>query len=68
MFDKQAQQVLAVKGLELEVKKLEAKWTSWLKLPITIIKLPLLVLLGIAYIVSMFTKYEVPDEFWDMLR
>lgn len=68
MFDKQTAFQLEVKKLELEVAKIEAKWASWLKLPSQIIKLPLYVLLGIAYIVSMITKKEVPPAFWDLLK
>lgn len=68
MFDKQTAFQLEVKKLELEVAKIEAKWASWLKLPSQIIKLPLYILLGIAYIVSMITKKEVPKEFWNLLK
>lgn len=68
MFDKQTAFQLKIKELELEVAKIEARWGSWLKLPGMIIKLPLYVLLGIAYIVSMITKKEVPKEFWDLLK
>lgn len=68
MVDKQNAFHLEIKKLELEVTKIEAKWASWLKLPSQIIKLPLYVLLGVAYIVSMITKKEVPKEFWDLLK
>lgn len=53
---------------QVDLKKLEAKWSSWLKIPMTIIKLPLFVLLGMAYIFSMFTRKEQPRAFWDLLR
>lgn len=52
---------------QIELKKLEAKWSSWLKIPVIIIKLPLFVLFGIAYIFSVFTKKEMPKRFWDLL-
>lgn len=52
---------------EIKLKELESKWSSWLRIPITIIKLPLLILLGFAYVCSMFTKKEMPKRFWDLL-
>lgn len=52
---------------EIKLKELEAKWATWLKIPITIIKLPLYILLGLAYICSMFTRKEMPKRFWDLL-
>ena len=68
----------AMKRLELEVtkennqaqiklKELESKWQAWLRFPSMVIKLPLYVLLGIAYICSMFTKKEHQKRFWDLL-
>lgn len=53
---------------EIKLKELEAKWNTWLKIPIQIIKLPLYVLLGIAYVCSMFTKKEMPRAFWKLLE
>lgn len=53
---------------EIKLKELQAKWASWLNIPIIIIKLPLFVLLGMAYICSMFTKKEMPKRFWDLLE
>lgn len=56
------------KRLDLQLAIVEAKWASWLKIPVTIIKLPLFVLLGVAYICSMFTKRDMPEDFWRLLR
>lgn len=52
---------------EVELKRLEMKWSSWLKIPVILVKLPLFILLGIAYICSMFTKKEMSKRFWDLL-
>lgn len=68
MFEKQAEQVLAVKRLELEQAKLEAKWSSWLKIPVTIILLPVKVVLAFALITSLITKKDLPPVFWDYLK
>jgi len=57
-----------IKELELQVQILESKWSIWLKVPVTIVKLPLLILFGIAYICSMFTKKAHSEEFWKVLK
>lgn len=59
---------LELKRLEVEALKLETKWSTLLKVPLTIIKLPVYVLFGIAYIVSTVTKKDMPEEFWKFLK
>lgn len=52
---------------QIELKKLEAKWASWLKLPSLIIRIPLFILLGVAYIFAVCFKYQPQKRFWDLL-
>lgn len=52
---------------EIKLKELELKISSLLRIPILILKLPLFILLGIAYIVSVISKKENPKRFWDLL-
>lgn len=52
---------------EIRLKELESRWGAWLKLPKFLILLPVLFLLGMAYVCSMFTKKEMPKRFWDLL-
>ena len=70
---------VAMKRLELEIerennaaqiklKELESRWQAWLRLPSLLIKLPLFILLGVAYIISVITKKEMPKRFWDLLE
>lgn len=59
---------LRMKELDIEVQKLESKWSALLRIPITIIKLPVYVLFGIAYIVAVARKQEPSDNFWNFLR
>lgn len=59
---------LAIKRLDIEVKKLEAKWSAWIKLPSLIIKLPLFIILGIGYIFAIMFKQSPPKEFWNLLK
>lgn len=68
MFDKQAEYNIEIKKLELEATKLEAKFSSWLKIPITIIKLPLLIILGISYCIAVAKNKELSENFWDYLK
>lgn len=58
---------IRVKELDLEVSKIEARWTSLLKLPMLIIRLPLLVLFGLALILSVIFNRTLPPEFWSYL-
>lgn len=67
-FELQGQHELAVKEKELELMRLEAKWNSWMKIPLVIITLPVRILFGIAFICSVFTKVELPAEYWRMVK
>lgn len=69
MLQLQIQHEQKIKELDLEVRKIEAQFASWLKLPITIIKLPVYVLLSIAYIVQSFKKEpKSVQQFWDFIN
>lgn len=63
-----AEYTLKLKQAELDIVRLEAKWLSWLKIPITIIKLPVLIVMALGYIVSVARKQEPSDKFWDFMR
>lgn len=67
-FEKQAAHQIALKQLDIQATKLEAKITSWFHVPIMIIKLPVLILFGVAFICAQFTKKDLPAEFWQFLR
>lgn len=59
---------LNMKRLELEEMKLEAKWNTWLKIPITIIKLPVYTILALGIIVAYVRKHEPSENFWKLLN
>lgn len=67
-FELQAEHELKVKNLELEVMKLEAKWSSWMKLPVMVLMLPVRILFGIAFICSVFVKKDLPAEYWRVIK
>ena len=52
----------------IELKKLEVRWSSWLRLPSLILKLPLLILLGFSYIIAVIRNNEIPKEFWNVIK
>jgi hypothetical protein len=67
-FDKEAAYNIEIAKLNLETDKLEAKWGAILKIPITIIKLPVYCLFGIAVIFSVVTKQKIDENFWRLLK
>jgi len=68
MWKLQAEHLKEMKRMEIEVMKLEAKVSSWLKLPLVIIKLPVFVLFGVGYIVHAIRKTEPSENFWKLLK
>lgn len=59
---------LAVRAQELAVIKRQTSWGSLLQLPLTILKLPLYILLGVGFIVAMVRKHDPTEDFWSLLR
>lgn len=57
-----------VKEMDLEVRKLEAKWTQLFKLPMALIWLPIRFIMAFAIPISVITKKELPQAYWDFLR
>lgn len=53
---------------EIELKKLEAKWSSWLKLPSMIIKFPLYIFFGIGYVVDSIKGNDPTNNFWKFIK
>lgn len=68
MLELQMSHAKEMKNLELEVMKLEAKWSSWMKIPLTIVKLPVYILFSLAYCISMITKRDVGEDFWRFMK
>lgn len=52
---------------KIELKHLESKWASWLRLPSLLLKLPMLVVMSLAYVVAVAKKYDPPKKFWELL-
>lgn len=53
---------------DIKLRTLEAKWSSWLSIPKTIIKLPLYLILGVGYCIHAIRKQKPTAEFWKFIK
>lgn len=67
-FDKQASHAVQMKTLELEGDRLAAKITAWFKLPLYLIKLPVMLIMGVGAAITLARGKELSDKFWQFLR
>ena len=67
-FERQSQHAIKIKELELEATKLNSKISAWFRLPLTIIKLPVYGLVGLAVVVYAIRGIEPPQVVIDLLR
>jgi len=63
----QADYQLRYQEKELEIKRIETKWTQLFRLPFAIILLPVRMLFGIGYIAHAIRGTQPSDKFWDWL-
>lgn len=61
MLELQMAHTIQVKQLEIELQKLEAKWSAWIKLPMVLLTLPVRILFVIPLSIYAITKQEVPE-------
>lgn len=61
MLEMQMKHAREMKLLEVEILKLEAKWQSWIKLPLVIVTLPVRILLVIPLSIYAATKQTIPE-------
>lgn len=57
-----------LKEQDIELAKLEAKWNSWLKIPTTIIKLPIYFIIGLSCIVYAIRGVDPSEDFWNFIK
>lgn len=62
------EQAVTMKQLELDLARLEAKWSSWLRIPKLLVLLPVLLVLSIGAVISAARKSDFHVKFWDLLR
>lgn len=68
IFNLQAAHTQRIKQMEYDLTVLEAKWLSWVRIPLTIIKLPVYVVLAISYCIAVARKHEPSEEFWRFMQ
>lgn len=68
MLERQMQHAKDMKQLEIELQRLEAKWSAWLRIPMILITLPVRILFVIPLTVYAITKQEVPEFYHKWLR
>jgi hypothetical protein len=57
-----------IKQMDLDLKKLEVKWTQLFRLPLAILTLPIKLVMSLAIPISVVTKKDLPDKFWEFMR
>jgi hypothetical protein len=57
-----------ISQMNLEVRKLEARWTQLFKLPMALIWLPIRLVMAFAIPISVISKKELPDKFWEFMK
>lgn len=64
----QADYQLRYKQMELDLKRIDTRWTQVFRLPFALITLPVRVLFVFGYIAHAIRKTAPPKEFWDYLN
>jgi hypothetical protein len=57
-----------IQELDLEVRKLEAKWTALFRLPLALVELPIKLVMSLAIPISVITKKDLPNSFWEFMK
>ena len=68
MYGMQSSHMIRAKELDVELERLQSKWQSWLKLPLKLVLLPVLVLVGLSFIVYPLVKKDVPESLINLLK
>lgn len=68
MFDKQAEHAVRIKELDIQAAKLEARISSWFRIPLYIFSLPVKLLAIIPLCIYAVRRTEVPQELWNLLK
>ncbi|HEY1646105.1 MAG TPA: hypothetical protein VGF75_07145 [Candidatus Saccharimonadales bacterium] len=59
---------LAVRQLELSYLKQDQNWGSLIKIPMTIILLPVYIVMAFGFCFAMLRKYKLPQSYWDLFK
>lgn len=64
----QIQYAEKVKEMDLELRRLEVKWTSLFRLPQMLLLLPVRLVLSLAVPIAAVSGKELPKEYWEFLK
>lgn len=64
----QADYQVVYKQMEIDLKRVEAKWTQVFRLPFAVLTLPVHMLFGIGYIAHAIRGTQPDEKFWEYLR
>lgn len=68
MFQMQSEHGIKVKELEIEATKLESRLGAWLRLPLFVLRLPVMVVLGVGVVVYAIRGIEPPQSLLELLK
>lgn len=63
----QADYQLKFKEMELDIQRIQTKWTQVFRLPFAILMLPVRILFGLSYVAHAIRGSVPSGEFWDYL-
>lgn len=63
----QAGYQLKYREMELELQRIEVKWTQVFRLPFALLSLPVRLLFGLGYIAHAIRGSQPSEKFWDYL-
>lgn len=64
----QAQYQLKYKEMEIDLQRIQTRWTQVFRLPFAILMLPVRFLFGLGYIAHAIRGSKPDDKFWDYLN
>lgn len=68
VLEKQIAHSERLKEMELEIAKIDAKWSAVFKIPLTLIKMPVLIVMAVGYCLAVWKGKEPSQDFWRFLR
>lgn len=68
MFELQAINAKELKELDIKASIIEAKITSWFRLPVLIVKLPVMLVMAVGYCIAVARGKEPSDKFWQYMK
>lgn len=68
ILDKQLDHQRQMQELTNELAEIETRITAWFRVPILLVKLPVFLIMAIAYCIMAIRGDEADDKFWEYLK